>query len=35
LQKYHIRTRAGYRLQQAHAAANNSMELVETEPVQK
>jgi VWFA-related protein len=35
LQKYHIRTRAGYRLQQAHAAANNSAELVETEPVQK
>jgi Ca-activated chloride channel homolog len=27
LQKYHIRTRAGYRLQQAHAAANNSAEL--------
>jgi len=35
MQKYHIRTRAGYRLQQAHAAANNSAELVETEPVQK
>jgi Ca-activated chloride channel family protein len=34
LQKYHIRTRAGYRLQQAHAAANNSAEL-EPEPVQK
>ena len=34
MQKYHIRTRAGYRLQQAHAAANN-MELVETAPVQK
>jgi Ca-activated chloride channel homolog len=32
LQKYHIRTRAGYRLQQAHAAANNSAEL---EPAQK
>jgi VWFA-related protein len=32
LQKYHVRTRAGYRLQQAHAAANNSAEL---EPVQK
>jgi Ca-activated chloride channel family protein len=27
LQKYHVRTRAGYRLQQAHAAANNSAEL--------
>jgi Ca-activated chloride channel homolog len=27
LQKYHIRTRAGYRLQQAHAAANTSAEL--------
>src|SRR5271163_2285285 len=27
MQKYHIRTRAGYRLQQAHAAANNSEEL--------
>ena len=27
MQKYHIRTRAGYRLQQAHAAANNSAEL--------
>jgi Ca-activated chloride channel homolog len=24
LQKYHVRTRAGYRLQQAHAAANNN-----------
>jgi Ca-activated chloride channel family protein len=35
LQKYHIRTRAGYRLQQAHAAGTNSMELVETEPAQK
>jgi Ca-activated chloride channel homolog len=35
LQKYHIRTRAGYRLQQAHAAATNSMELVETQPAQK
>jgi Ca-activated chloride channel homolog len=35
VQKYHIRTRAGYRLQQAHAAATNSMELVETQPVQK
>ncbi len=34
LQKYHIRTRAGYRLQQAHAAANNSAEL-EPEPVPK
>jgi VWFA-related protein len=32
MQKYHIRTRAGYRLQQAHAAANNSAEL---EAVQK
>jgi len=27
LQKYHVRTRAGYRLQQAHAAANNSAQL--------
>jgi Ca-activated chloride channel homolog len=27
LQKYHIRTRAGYRVQQAHAAANTSAEL--------
>src|SRR5580704_15646348 len=27
LQKYHVRTRAGYRLQQAHAAASNSAEL--------
>ena len=27
MQKYHVRTRAGYRLQQAHAAANNSAEL--------
>jgi Ca-activated chloride channel homolog len=27
MQKYHIRTRAGYRLQQAHEAANNSAEL--------
>jgi Ca-activated chloride channel family protein len=35
VQKYHIRTRAGYRLQQAHAAANNSAELVETEPAKK
>jgi Ca-activated chloride channel homolog len=34
LQKYHIRTRAGYRLQQAHAAANNSADL-ESEAVQK
>ncbi len=34
LQKYHVRTRAGYRLQQAHAAANNSAEL-ESVPVQK
>jgi Ca-activated chloride channel homolog len=31
LQKYHIRTRAGYRVQQAHAAANTSAEL---EPAQ-
>jgi len=30
LQKYHVRTRAGYRLQQAHAAANNSAELEST-----
>jgi Ca-activated chloride channel homolog len=34
LQKYHVRTRAGYRLQQAHAAANNSAEL-ELEQTQK
>jgi len=34
LQKYHVRTRAGYRLQQAHAAANNSADL-ESEAVQK
>jgi Ca-activated chloride channel homolog len=34
LQKYHVRTRAGYRLQQAHAAANNSAQL-EPETVQK
>jgi Ca-activated chloride channel homolog len=34
LQKYHVRTRAGYRLQQAHAAANNSAAL-ETESVPK
>jgi Ca-activated chloride channel family protein len=34
LQKYHVRTRAGYRLQQAHEAANNSAEL-EPAPVQK
>ena len=27
MQKYHVRTRAGYRVQQAHAAANNSAEL--------
>ena len=27
LQKYHVRTRDGYRLQQAHAASNNSAEL--------
>jgi VWFA-related protein len=27
LQKYHVRTRAGYRVQQAHAAASNSAEL--------
>jgi VWFA-related protein len=27
LQKYHVRTRAGYRVQQAHAAANNSAKL--------
>jgi len=35
MQKYHIRTRAGYRLQQAHEAATSSMELVETQPAQK
>jgi Ca-activated chloride channel homolog len=34
LQKYHVRTRAGYRLQQAHAAANNSAAL-ETDAVPK
>jgi Ca-activated chloride channel family protein len=34
VQKYHVRTRAGYRLQQAHAAANNSAQL-EPETVQK
>jgi Ca-activated chloride channel family protein len=34
LQKYHVRTRAGYRLQQAHAAANNSAAL-ETDTVSK
>src|SRR6202522_3444803 len=27
LQKYHVRTRAGYRLQQAHSAANGSVDL--------
>ena len=27
MQKYHVRTRAGYRVQQAHAAANNAAEL--------
>ncbi len=34
MQKYHVRTRAGYRLQQAHAAANNSAQL-EPETVHK
>jgi Ca-activated chloride channel family protein len=34
LQKYHVRTRAGYRLGQAHAAAENSAEL-ESESVTK
>ncbi len=34
LQKYHVRTRAGYRLQQAHAAANNSAQL-ESDAVEK
>ncbi len=34
LQKYHVRTRAGYRLQQAHSAANNSADM-EAESVQK
>ena len=35
LQKYHVRTRAGYRVQQAHAAAvNNSAEL-DTVPVKR
>jgi Ca-activated chloride channel family protein len=34
MQKYHVRTRAGYRLQQAHAAATNSAEL-EPETVHK
>jgi VWFA-related protein len=33
LQKYHVRTRAGYRLQQAHAAANSTQ--LEAEAVQK
>ncbi len=33
LQKYHVRTRAGYRLQQAHSAAQNSD--LEAESVQK
>jgi Ca-activated chloride channel homolog len=33
LQKYHVRTRAGYRLQQAHAAANATQ--LEAEAVQK
>jgi Ca-activated chloride channel homolog len=32
MQKYHVRTRAGYRLQQAHAAANNSAELEAAAP---
>jgi Ca-activated chloride channel family protein len=35
LQKYHVRTRAGYRLQQAHAAANNSAQLLETDTTPK
>ena len=34
LQKYHVRTRAGYRVQQAHASTNNSAEL-DTVPVQR
>jgi Ca-activated chloride channel homolog len=34
VQKYHVRTRAGYRLQQAHEAANNSAQL-EPETVHK
>src|SRR6202021_2894417 len=34
LQKFHVRPRAGYRLQQAHAAANNSAQL-ESEAVEK
>jgi Ca-activated chloride channel homolog len=34
LQKYHVRTRAGYRVQQAHSAAHNAGEL-EAESVQK
>jgi Ca-activated chloride channel homolog len=34
MQKYHVRTRAGYRLQQAHSAANSSADL-EAESVQK
>jgi Ca-activated chloride channel family protein len=33
LQKYHVRTRAGYRLQQAHSAASNAD--LEAESVQK
>lgn len=35
LQKYHVRTRAGYRLQQAHAAANSSAELDSADAVQR
>jgi Ca-activated chloride channel homolog len=34
LQKYHVRTRAGYRVQQAHAAATNSAAL-DTVPVKR
>jgi VWFA-related protein len=34
LQKYHVRTRAGYRVQQAHAAATNSAAL-DTVPVRR
>jgi VWFA-related protein len=34
MQKYHVRTRAGYRLQQAHSAASNAGDL-EAESVQK
>jgi Ca-activated chloride channel family protein len=35
LQKYHVRTRAGYRVQQAHAAATNNSAALDTVPVQR